>query len=60
MRGWSSFDPATASHIAPVGEWAAVMSGDFVRKRLDADYLANVNAYVAEFGAAASQLLLAG
>ena len=60
MRGWTSFDPETASHIAPVAAWAELMSGDFVRRRLDADYLENVNAYVAEFGAAASRLLLSG
>ncbi len=60
MRGWTAFDPETASHIQPVKDWAELMSGDFVRRRLDADYLAKVDAYVAEFGAAASRLLLAG
>ncbi len=60
MRGWTSFDPETTSHIQPVARWAELMSGDFVRRRLDADYLANVNTYVAEFGAAASRLLVSG
>ena len=60
MRGWRSFDPETASHILPVADWAELMSGDFVRRRLYTDYLANVDAYVAEFGAAASRLLLSG
>ncbi len=60
MRGWSSFDPQTAPHIQPIADWAELMSGDFVRRRLDDDYLKKVNAYVAEFGAAAAQLLLSG
>ncbi len=60
MRGWSSFDPATASHIQPVAGWAELMSGDFVRCRLDDDYLEKVDAYVAEFGAGAARLLLPG
>ena len=58
MRGWTSFDPETASHIQPAGDWAELMSGDFVRCRLDDDYLEKVDAYVAEFGAGAARLLL--
>ena len=58
MRSWAAFDPETESHISSVADWANLMSGDFVRRRLDADYLAKVDAYVAEFGAAAAQLLL--
>ena len=58
MRGWTAFDRETASHIQPVADWAALMSGDFVRRRLDDDYLEKVDAYVAEFGAGAARLLL--
>ena len=41
-----------------MADWAELMSGDFVRRRLDSDYLAKVDGYVAEFGVAASRLLL--
>ena len=58
MRAWTSFDSETASHIQPIAGWAELMSGDFVRCRLEDDYLEKVNGYVAEFGAGAARLLL--
>jgi hypothetical protein len=57
---WTSFDPGTASHIKSVEDWAEWMSGDFVRRQFDPDYLEKVDGYVGEFGAGAAGLLLAG
>ena len=50
MRRWSSYDASTARQIRPVSVWAELMSTDFVRRRLEPDYLANLEKYVAEFG----------
>ncbi len=57
MRGWSGFDPETERQIRPMIDWAEFMSGPFVRKRLDSNYLDSIDAYVAEFGREATALL---
>ena len=50
MRRGSSYDPESERQIRPVEVWAEVMSGNFTRNRLKSDYIANLDAYVAEFG----------
>jgi hypothetical protein len=38
-RNWDGFDPAMATSLQPVGEWADIFSNSFFRERGRADYI---------------------
>ena len=38
-RNWDGFDPAMASSLRPVGEWADIFSNPFFRERGRRDYI---------------------
>ena len=38
-RNWEGFDPAMASSLRPVSEWADIFSNPFFRERGRSDYI---------------------
>ena len=49
-RNWDGFDPAMASSLMPVAEWADIFSNPFFRERGRGDYISWTHS---EAGAAA-------
>jgi hypothetical protein len=49
IRNWTRFDPATEEGILPLQEVATLFSGNFLRKRLDPDYVSRNKEYLGEF-----------
>ena len=58
VRAWGDLDPATTKSIKPVREWAAMLTGaDLFKRRLDADFVAQSEAYANVALAALGQAL---
>ena len=49
IRNWARFDPAAEEGILPLSDVAQVFSGNFLRKRLDPDYVSRNKEYLGEF-----------
>ncbi len=49
IRNWTRFDPATEEGIIPLPDLAKLFSGNFMRKRLDPDYVSRNQEYLGEF-----------
>ena len=56
IRNYTRFDPATAEGILPLSDVAKVFSGNFLRKRLDPDYVSRNKEYLGEFLADVAEL----
>jgi hypothetical protein len=49
IRNWAGFDPAAEGGIVPLQDMAALFSGNFMRRRLDPDYVSRNKEYLGEF-----------
>ena len=49
IRNWAGFEPATEEGIIPLQDMAALFSGNFMRRRLDRDYVSRNKEYLGEF-----------
>ncbi len=49
IRNWTRFDPATGEGIMPLPDLVKLFSGNFMRKRLDPDYVSRNQEYLGEF-----------
>jgi hypothetical protein len=56
IRNWARFAPATEEGILPLADVAKVFSGNFLRKRLDPDYVSRSKEYLGEFLAEIAEL----
>jgi hypothetical protein len=48
VHNWSGFKSGTEEGIIPLLDMAKVFSGNFFRRRLDADYVSNMREYEME------------
>jgi len=49
VRNWAGFAPASEGGIIPLPDMAALFSGNFMKRRLDPDYVSRNKEYLAEF-----------
>ncbi|UCE00996.1 MAG: AAA family ATPase [Chloroflexota bacterium] len=49
VKRWSLYYRMAEDYIMPVTDWAQVFSGPLFRRRLEADYLTNADAYFSEY-----------
>jgi hypothetical protein len=49
IRNWAKFDPGTEEGILPLQDVVTLFSGNFLRKRLDPDYVSRNKEYLGEF-----------
>ena len=56
IRNWAGFDPAAVEGIISLPDVAALFSGNFMRKRLEPDYVSRSREYLGEFFAKIAEL----
>ncbi len=56
IRNWNGYRPGTEEGIVALQDLVNLFSGDFCRRRLDADYVSHAGAYVNGFLAAVSEV----
>jgi hypothetical protein len=56
IRNWPGFDAATEEGIIPLEDMAKLFSGNFLRRRLDPDYVSRNKEYLDEFLAEIAEL----
>jgi hypothetical protein len=56
IRSWSRFDPAAAQGIVPLADLVRLFSLNMFKKRLEPDYVMQVNEYAGEFLSAVAEL----
>jgi hypothetical protein len=56
IRNWNGYRPETAEGIVALEDVVRLFSGDFFRRRLDADYVSQVGEYVNGFLSAVAEV----
>jgi hypothetical protein len=56
VKNWSQYDPVSEDAIMSLANWAQAFSGPLFRKRLEPDYLAQINTYVGALLGALQQM----
>jgi len=56
IRNWAGFAPGSEEGILPLPDLARVFSGNFMRRRLDPDYVSRNKEYLGEFLAEIAEL----
>lgn len=56
LRNWVDFNPETEEGIIPLPDLVKLFSIDFFRKRLEPDYISNMQEYIAGFFATLKEI----
>jgi hypothetical protein len=56
IRNWSGYRPGTEEGMVALQDLVALFSGDFFRRRLDADYVSHCGEYVNGFLSAVAEV----